>query len=87
MGRETIWNAEANRWNVGKLIVGVLFAGFALRMMLALTILVGPANFPSVYPRIHANPLGMALWSALLALLCGLAFGWLEHRRRRAISA
>jgi hypothetical protein len=82
--RETLWTAEANRWNIGKLILGVLFAVFVLKMMLSLIILAGPVNFPGTYPAIEADPLVSALWYAGLALLSGLAFGWLEGRRQRA---
>jgi len=82
--RETLWNAEANRWNIGKLVVGVLFVGYALRVVVALTVLVGPGIFPGRYPWIEANPLGAALWYGALAAACAFAFDRLERARKRA---
>lgn len=82
--RETLWTAEANRWNIGKLIVGVLFASGALQMMLGLMVLVGAANFPNAHPAIHAHPVDAIIRGAILAVLTGLAFAWLERRRQLA---
>jgi hypothetical protein len=82
--RETLWTAEANRWNIGKLIVGVLFTMCALRMTLGLIALVGPVNFPNAHPAIAANPLGTALWYGMLAVILAFAFNRLERACQRS---
>jgi hypothetical protein len=68
---ESLWNAEANRWNVGKLIVGLFFIGCFYRTVLALAALFdGRAPWkPALY---------YGAWSIVLVV----AFCWLEARRR-----
>lgn len=81
--RETLWNAEANRWNIGKFIVGIYFFTCAARASLAMVVLVGPVNFPNAFPAITAHPLQYALWYGAMAALLVFVFDWLERARRR----
>ncbi len=85
--RETLWNAEANRWNIGKLIVGIYFAICAIRGSIALIALVGPNNFPGAFPAITSYPLQYALWYGAMAALLAFVFDRLERARLRNLGS
>lgn len=74
--------AEANRWNVGKVIVGFLFLVCLSRTILALAALGGAPAPVNAFPQLADAPAKVALYYGAAAIALAAAFRWLETRRR-----
>jgi hypothetical protein len=64
---------EANRWNLGKFVLGGVCAISLARVGLALLVLSGAATFPEAFPRITDKPIATlvlnGVWAAGSAIL------------------
>ena len=78
-----VLTAEADRWNLAKLILGVVCTFALARAMLAVSVLLGLAGFSNAHPGINAAPLQNLILGILWAVVAALAFRWCEGRRVR----
>jgi hypothetical protein len=84
MAISSIFSCEANRWNIAKFVLAMVFLASFVRVVIATAVLMGKVDVSDVLPRIAANPQGSLILNGCWALIAAGLFAWAEQRRRRA---
>lgn len=84
MAISSIFSCEANRWNIAKFVLAMVFLASFVRVIIATAVLLGKVDVSDVLPRIAANPEGSLILNGCWALIAAGLFAWVEQRSRKS---